>query len=447
MPDIRVGGAVGHPYGDADGTRAPANGSVRYYRRHALSVDGVAAGPGSVRKAIKNSVAEWATLDPGEWVAEISLEGPGSTGTRWSTPLVLTEDMTEEILADHVIVELDGNDWAKGDRGKSAYEVAVDNGFVGTEAEWLHSLQVEVSPLTAALTANGLLQIGGPGVIPTSSGLLAIVGFGEARGGLWSVNPIAAMQGAPLTSLWHDPVDGLIYSGFGNWNTNEHTTGIVTHDPETAETRVVYYPRAGEGWPGYTKDGAYTESVQTFFRLRDSIFVPHIDGGGYWEGCGYITNEGGTWHEEPLPGQALHVFSMAETSHGIWAAGSALHENQEDAGPALWFRPDGGDWELAYLEPVTRLSAARYLQVRVEDDRAWVNPYGGSSGDLPERLVRGFRPDGGGGFDMVTRPQGPGERTEDPDYAWAHRSSGQLEVGPYTYYTGPAGRITRELTA
>lgn len=29
----------------------------------------------------------------------------------------------------------------KGDRGKSAYEVAVDNGFVGTEVEWLASLK------------------------------------------------------------------------------------------------------------------------------------------------------------------------------------------------------------------------------------------------------------------------------------------------------------------
>lgn len=28
----------------------------------------------------------------------------------------------------------------QGDNGKSAYEVATDNGFVGTEAEWLASI-------------------------------------------------------------------------------------------------------------------------------------------------------------------------------------------------------------------------------------------------------------------------------------------------------------------
>ena len=31
----------------------------------------------------------------------------------------------------------------KGDRGKSAYEVAVDNGFDGTEQEWLASLKAD----------------------------------------------------------------------------------------------------------------------------------------------------------------------------------------------------------------------------------------------------------------------------------------------------------------
>lgn len=32
---------------------------------------------------------------------------------------------------------------AKGDPGKSAYEIAVDNGFIGTEQEWLDSLAAE----------------------------------------------------------------------------------------------------------------------------------------------------------------------------------------------------------------------------------------------------------------------------------------------------------------
>jgi hypothetical protein len=35
---------------------------------------------------------------------------------------------------------LEGSDGIDGINGKSAYEVAVDNGFVGTEAQWLDSL-------------------------------------------------------------------------------------------------------------------------------------------------------------------------------------------------------------------------------------------------------------------------------------------------------------------
>lgn len=40
-----------------------------------------------------------------------------------------------------------------GDPGKSAYEIAVENGFIGSEEEWLESLQADVTEgnITAAL--------------------------------------------------------------------------------------------------------------------------------------------------------------------------------------------------------------------------------------------------------------------------------------------------------
>ena len=52
--------------------------------------------------------------------------------------LAVAMSYTEESLAGAGAVK--GKD---GDDGKSAYEVAVDNGFVGTEAEWLASLKGE----------------------------------------------------------------------------------------------------------------------------------------------------------------------------------------------------------------------------------------------------------------------------------------------------------------
>src|SRR5690606_4657878 len=39
-----------------------------------------------------------------------------------------------------------GSQGPKGDPGESAYQVAVDNGFVGTESEWLASLKGEPGP-------------------------------------------------------------------------------------------------------------------------------------------------------------------------------------------------------------------------------------------------------------------------------------------------------------
>lgn len=55
------------------------------------------------------------------------------------------------IGADKVLYVYNGNDWQdlgsiKGVEGKSAYEVAVENGFVGTEIEWLESLKGGIGP-------------------------------------------------------------------------------------------------------------------------------------------------------------------------------------------------------------------------------------------------------------------------------------------------------------
>ena len=63
----------------------------------------------------------------------------------------------------------DGADGADGANGKSAYELAVDNGFTGTEAEWVASLQgkdgvdgaIDFSTLTFGVDENGFLTING----------------------------------------------------------------------------------------------------------------------------------------------------------------------------------------------------------------------------------------------------------------------------------------------
>ena len=447
MPSIRIGGAVGHPYGDADGTRAPANGSVRYYRRHALPVGGVAAGPGSVRKAIRDGVAEWATLDPGEWVAEISLEGPGSTGTRWSTPLVLTEDMTEETLADHVVVELDGIDLVRGDPGPSVTG-AVDNGdqtvtFTLSDGAELPPVTLPPGPAGHGVGVNvtrirkGLLSIHGPSVARLKKGLVVVHNSAPPGAPAWSTNPLALMAGRSISSLWYDSVDGMIYSGYGDWNSNSDEVGVVRHRVSTGDAEIVYFPENGQSeyQPDFRRRGAWTEAIETFYRFGDAIYIPHTDGAGYWEGCGYITNEGGEWHEVSLPGQALHVFDMAQTSEGMWAVGSAIYASQADAGATLWFRPTGGDWTIRYQADTKGMGFSRFYQIRVEDDRAWVHDsvsMASVGAGQAAYVVYGFN-----ATDMESRDVRSGEH-------WGRNITDQITVGEYTYRGGPMGKITKE---
>ena len=53
----------------------------------------------------------------------------------------LTEEDVQRIVADYVTAHIDEFKGEKGDEGKSAYKIATENGFVGTETEWLESLK------------------------------------------------------------------------------------------------------------------------------------------------------------------------------------------------------------------------------------------------------------------------------------------------------------------
>lgn len=48
--------------------------------------------------------------------------------------------LNEQVTLGGFLWQWDGNVWRKINAGKSAYAIAVDNGFVGTEAQWLASL-------------------------------------------------------------------------------------------------------------------------------------------------------------------------------------------------------------------------------------------------------------------------------------------------------------------
>ena len=74
--------------------------------------------------------------------------------------------------------------WAKGDPGKSAYEIAVEHGYVGTEEEWLASLQgaTGATGATGAQGPQGETGVSGGFLFPVmnfdpETGILTISGL------------------------------------------------------------------------------------------------------------------------------------------------------------------------------------------------------------------------------------------------------------------------------
>jgi hypothetical protein len=74
--------------------------------------------------------------------------------------------------------------WAKGDPGKSAYEIAVEHGYVGTEEQWLESLRgpAGADGATGATGPQGPQGVSGGILFPTmnfdpETGILTVRGL------------------------------------------------------------------------------------------------------------------------------------------------------------------------------------------------------------------------------------------------------------------------------
>lgn len=317
--------------------------------------------------------------------------------------------------------------------------VNLTSGITGLPVEIVSGPKGDPGPAGYAVGVNvtrirkGLLSISGPSVARLKKGLVVVRNSAPPGVPAWSTNPLALMAGRSISSLWYDSVDDMIYSGYGDWNNNGDEIGVVRHRVSTGDAEIVYFPENGQSeyQPNFRRRGVWAEAIETFYRFGDAIYIPHTDGAGYWEGCGYVTNEGGEWHEVSLPGQALHVFDMAQTSEGMWAVGSAIYASQADAGATLWFRPTGGDWTIRYQADTTGMGFSRFYQIRVEDDRVWVHDsvtMGMSNG----RVVYGFN-----ATDMESRTVRSGEN-------WGGNVTDQIIVGDYIYRGGPMGKITKE---
>jgi len=66
--------------------------------------------------------------------------------------IVITEDAAREVI-------FEGIQGPPGAQGKSAYQVAVENGFVGTQQDWVESLTGNASELVLTKTASEVVEL------------------------------------------------------------------------------------------------------------------------------------------------------------------------------------------------------------------------------------------------------------------------------------------------
>lgn len=92
-----------------------------------------------------------------QWRVDVS-QGRSKTAARL---LSVPAGAVVDLVADGAVVadETPTRVTVKGDRGLSAYEVAVEQGFTGAEAEWLDAI---AAPLAVAHLGDGVYEIGGP---------------------------------------------------------------------------------------------------------------------------------------------------------------------------------------------------------------------------------------------------------------------------------------------
>ena len=184
-----------------------------------------------------------------------------------------------------------GKDGINGTNGLSAYQVAVSNGFIGTEQQWIASLK-GVTGATGASGANGwtpslrtevrgtdelVLRIidwtGGSGTKPavgylSSTGLVAnISNATNIRGtqGLQGVQGIQGIQG----------VAGKDAAQATNIVIQDDHSVIVTYNNSTTLQSNV--PPRLLGWGSY-KDGQYTDALPFTISANTTVILPNNSG-------------------------------------------------------------------------------------------------------------------------------------------------------------------------
>jgi hypothetical protein len=164
----------------------------------------------------------------------------------------------------------DGDDGADGDPGESAYQIAVNNGFVGTEAQWIAGLVTATSThtltnKTISGALNTLTNIPNS-ALPNSGGFtINNVEFqlGSVVTGFTASNPQALTIGTGLT--------GTSYSGSSAVTIAIDSTVATLTGTQTLTNKTLTSPTINAGALSGTFSGNHTKSgIVTFSNNTNS---------------------------------------------------------------------------------------------------------------------------------------------------------------------------------
>ena len=246
---------------------APKDGHDGVY-----GLDGKDADPEMIRSAVAATVAESVAVLAAELsqqvlvaVSSIPRAADGRDGKDGAS---VDPEFVRE-LVNSAVAEIppaqSGRDGADGERGKSAYQLAVDAGFAGPESEWLESLRGE----------PGVGVKGDAGKDGRSFAIEDVRGLLEAEQAKWALEferraqdvlqrAIDRMPAAKDGADGRDGVDGL---GFDDLS--------VSFDGE--RTAVIRFVRG--------------DKVKQFPIVLPAV----IDRGVYKDGSDYVRGDGATW--------------------------------------------------------------------------------------------------------------------------------------------------------
>lgn len=198
----------------------------------------------------------------------------------------------------------------KGDPGKSAYEVAVDNGFQGDEADWIHKLESsQALPLISSVTIDSKSSA------PADSGdyifkdvTLAVSGLkARTASTYFQLEAIHVDTGVPSQ---------IIFTTLGN---TTYTAKLDEYDYIVEITQVTLDSSGGEsieGPKGDPGDSAYQIAVQHGFIGSEEQWLESLKGKDGEKGADGSNGKDGQPGENGVAGKSAYEIAKEYGFHG-----------------------------------------------------------------------------------------------------------------------------------